>query len=264
MSASSSLAGRRVLVAGASTGLGAALVRLCSETGARVGAIARTQGPLEEVTRAAGAVAATADLGDPAGASDAVNRIATELGGLDALVITAGVMLHSLIGDGRSEDWEASYRSNVLGTLHVAHAALPHLRAAEQGDLVVVASTSADRVTAADYGVYASTKAAQARLTDALRIELAETAPNVRVTLVKPGFMNTPGLGKGTRNPAVKERIIALKERIGLAPELVAAEIRHVLELPPQVTMPEVTIMPTARSERVLERESLIPNAPVT
>ena len=45
----------------------------------------------------------------------------------------------------------------------------------------------------------------------------------------------------------MRERIVALKERIGLAPEVVAAEIRHLLELPPEVTVPEVTIVPTAR-----------------
>ena len=241
------LAGRRVLVAGASTGLGAALVAICAGAGAGVGAIARNREALEEVARSAGAVAAAADLRDPAAAADAVAHVAAALGGLDALVITAGVMLHSPIGDGRSQDWDEIYGANVLGTLHVAHAAIPHLREAECGDLVVVSSTSADRVTAADYGVYASTKAAQSRLAEALRIELADSAPNVRVTLVKPGFMNTPGLGKGTRNAEVRERIVALKERIGLAPEVVAAEIRHLLELPPEVTVPEVTIVPTAR-----------------
>lgn len=247
MAGSTALAGRRILVAGASTGLGAATVALCAKAGASVGAIARTQGTLEHVARSTGATAVAADLADPNAATDAVARIATELGGLDALVVTAGVMLHSPIGDGRADDWEASYRANVLGTLHVTAAAIPHLRATERGDLVVVASTAADRVTAADYGVYASTKAAQARLTEALRIELADSAPHIRVTLVKPGFMNTPGLGKGTRNPEVKQRITALKERIGLAPELVAAEIRHVLELPQEVTMTELTIVPTAR-----------------
>jgi NADP-dependent 3-hydroxy acid dehydrogenase YdfG len=242
------LVGRRVLVAGASTGLGAALVGICAGAGAAVGAIARASDALDEVARSTGAIAAPADLRDPAGAADAVARVAAALRGLDALVITAGVMLHSAIGDGRTDDWDEIYSANVLGTLHVAHAALPHLREAECGDLVIVSSTSADRVTAADYGVYASTKAAQSRIAEALRVELAASAPNVRVTLVKPGFMNTPGLGKGTRNPEVRERIVALKERIGLPPVVVAAEIRHLLELPPEVTVPEVTIVPTARA----------------
>jgi NADP-dependent 3-hydroxy acid dehydrogenase YdfG len=242
------LEGRRVLVAGASTGLGAAVVAICAGAGAAVGAIARASEALEQVARSAGAAAAPADLRNPAEASDAVAQVAAALGGIDAVVITAGVMLHSPIGDGRTEDWDEIYGANVLGTLHVAHAALPHLRKAVHGDLMIVSSTSADRVTAADYGVYASTKAAQSRIADALRLELAASAPNVRVTLVKPGFMNTPGLGKGTRNPEVRERIVALKERIGLRPGLVATEIRHLLELPSEVTVAEVTIVPTARA----------------
>jgi NADP-dependent 3-hydroxy acid dehydrogenase YdfG len=120
------------------------------------------------------------------------------------------------------------------------------LRAAKRADLVMVASTASDRVTGPDYGVYAATKAAQARIADGLRLELAD-APNVKITLVKPGFMNTPGLGKGTRDPEVRRRIVALKEEIGLPPELVAAEIQHLLELPLEVSIPELTIVPQPR-----------------
>ena len=246
MSGQPRLAGRRVLIAGGRPDSAQRWSERAPRPAPKFGAIARTREKLEDVTRPAGALATVADLGDPAAATDAVTRIADAFGGLDALVVTAGVMLHSPIGDGRNDDWAQIYRANVLATLHVVHAALPHLRASELADLVIVSSTAADRVTAADYGVYASTKAAQARLADALRVELADATPKVRVTLVKPGFMNTPGLGQGTRNPEVRERIIALKERIGLAPRLVANEIRHLLELPPEVTVPELTIVPTA------------------
>ena len=135
-----------------------------------------------------------ADVGDAEAAQGAVAEAAERLGGLDVLVNNAGLMLHSPVGAGFVEDWDRSYRANVLGMLHVTHAALPHLRASADADLVVVASTATDRVTAPDFGVYASTKAAQGRLTEGLRLELAD-APHVRVTLVKPGFMNTPGLG---------------------------------------------------------------------
>lgn len=243
---SGSLAGRRILVTGGSTGLGAALAIACSRDGARVGVVARSAERLEDVAHAAGAVALPADIGDPEAAAAAVTEIAARLGGLDALVNNAGVMLHSPVGAGLTEDWDTIFRINVLGMLHVTHAALPHLRSAARADLVVVASTAADRVTAADYGVYAATKAAQARLTDALRLELAD-APHVRVALVKPGFMNTPGLGPGTRDPQLQEQVLALKQRIGLSPETVAAEIRHLLALPPEVTLAEITILPTAR-----------------
>lgn len=240
------LHGRRILVTGGSTGLGAALAVACRRAGASVGILARSAERLGAVADATGAVGVAADVGDPDAASRAVEEIAARLGGLDGLVNNAGVMLHSPVGAGYARDWEEILRINVLGTLHVTHAALPHLRAAADADLMTIASTASDRVTAADFGVYAATKAAQARLVDGLRLELAD-APHVRVSLVKPGFMNTPGLGIGTRDPALQQSIVGLKERIGLAPEVVAEQVRHLLALPWEVTVPEITIVPSAR-----------------
>ena len=155
-------------------------------------------------------------------------------------------MLHSLVGDGLEDDWEAIVRVNILGMLHVTSAALPHLRAAALADLVVIASLASDRVAAPDYGVYSATKAAQLRLTEGLRLELAEDR-GIRISLVKPGFMNTPGIGTGTRDPERRRQVLDLKERIGLLPDVVAEQIRHLLALPPEVTVPELMIVPTAR-----------------
>jgi NADP-dependent 3-hydroxy acid dehydrogenase YdfG len=243
---SARLTGRRIVITGGSSGLGAALAHACAGAGARVGVIGRDGARLDGVAASAGAVAARADLGDEPAAAAAVATLAERLGGIDTLVNNAGVMLHSPVGAGLAEDWEASFRSNVVGMLNVVHAALPHLRAAPAADLVVVASTSADRVTAADFSVYAATKAAQMRLTDGLRLELAD-APQVRISLVKPGFMNTPGIGPGTRDAELQQTVMTMKTRIGLPPDLVAAEICHLLALPPAMTIPELTIAPTAR-----------------
>lgn len=240
------LAGRRILVTGGSTGLGAALAAACRREGAAVGIVARSADRLAVVAEATGAVGVAVDVGDADAAARAVAEIAERLGGLDGLVNNAGVMLHSPVGAGYTDDWQEIFRINVLGMLHVTHAALPHLRAASDADLMCIASTASDRVTAADFGVYAATKAAQARLVDGLRLELAD-APHVRVSLVKPGFMNTPGLGIGTRSPELQQSIVGLKERIGLPPEAVAEQVRHLLALPWEVTIPEITIVPSAR-----------------
>lgn len=247
MTAGATLAGRRILITGGSTGLGAALAAACVREGAGVGIVARGVDRLQAVAEATGAVAVAADVGEHAAAARAVAELAERLGGLDGLVNNAGVMLHSPVGAGHVDDWHEIMRVNVLGTLHVTHAALPHLRAAEHADLMTIASTSADKVTAPDFGVYAATKASQARIVDGLRLELAD-APHIRISLVKPGFMNTPGLGTGTRNPELQQSIVGLKERIGLPPETVAEQVRHLLALPWAVTVPEITIVPTART----------------
>ncbi len=243
----SGLAGRRLLITGGSTGLGAALATACAGAGAAVAIVARRVERLQPVAAATGAHAIVADIGNPAAAAAAVEEAVARLGGLDGLVNNAGVMLHSPVGAGYAGDWDEIFRVNVLGMLHVTHAALPHLRAATEGaDLMTIASTASDRVTAADFGVYSATKAAQARLVDGLRLEL-ENAPRVRVSLVKPGFMNTPGLGVGTRSPSLQQTIVELKERIGLPPDLVAAQIGHLLALPWEIAVPDITIVPTAR-----------------
>jgi len=240
------LQGRRILVSGGSSGLGAAIATACAEDGAAVAAIGRDRGKLDALAATTGVTPVVADVGDPAAARAAVESAAESLGGLDGLVVNAGLMLHSLVADGLDEDWDAIVRVNILGMLHVTSAALPHLRAASLADLCVIASLASDRVAAPDYSVYAATKAAQLRLTEGLRLELAEDR-GVRVSLVKPGFMNTEGIGTGTRDPERQKQVLELKQRIGLPPALVAEEIRHLLALPPEVTVPELMIVPTAR-----------------
>lgn len=240
------LAGRRILVSGGSSGLGAAIAVACVRDGAAVAAIGRDTGKLDALAATAGVTPIVADVADPAAARAAVEASAAALGGLDGLVVNAGLMLHSLIGDGLDEDWDAIVRVNILGMLHITSAAIPYLRDATLADLVVIASLASDRVAAPDYSVYAATKAAQLRLTEGLRLELAEDR-GIRISLVKPGFMNTAGIGTGTRDPERQKQVLELKERIGLPPEVVAEEIRHLLALPPEVTVPELTIVPTAR-----------------
>jgi NADP-dependent 3-hydroxy acid dehydrogenase YdfG len=60
--------------------------------------------------------------------------------------------------------------------------------------------------------------------------------------------MNTPGLGTGTRDPELQARVLEQKQAIGLPPERVAAVVRQLLELPAEVSVPEITIVPTPRA----------------
>ena len=175
------LAGRRILVSGGSSGLGAAIAVACARDGAAVAVIGRDSHKLDELAAASGVTPVVADIADPAAARAAVESATAALGGLDGLVNNAGLMLHSLIGDGLDEDWDAIVRVNILGMLHITSAAIPYLRAATLADLVVIASLASDRVAAPDYSVYSATKAAQLRLTEGLRLELAEDRGDPRL-----------------------------------------------------------------------------------
>ena len=136
-----------MLVTGGSTGLGAAMAAAFAAAGGRVAILARSRDKLERVAETTGAFPFAVDVGDGAAVNHAVAAAVNELGGLDGLVLNAGVMLHSAIAAGRAEDWEQSFRVNVLGTLNVVSTVLPHLRSAARADLVVIASVAADRVT---------------------------------------------------------------------------------------------------------------------
>ena len=238
------LSGRRILVTGGSAGLGAAIVRACAEAGAQVGCLGRDADRLAEVCRATGATGVTADVTDPAAVRAAVDTVADTRGGLDGLVNCAGLMLHSRISAGRTDEWAQMVNVNLLGVLHAVIAVLPYLRAAGFGDIVNISSTAADGVAVADFTLYAATKAALQRVTEGLRLELA--GEGIRVAEVTPGFVKTGGFGPGIRDPQLRARMTAVKEEIGLSPELVADQVRHLLALPRQATINDLVIVPSA------------------
>jgi NADP-dependent 3-hydroxy acid dehydrogenase YdfG len=172
--------------------------------------------------------------------------VAARLGGVDAIVNAAGLMLHSPISAGATDDWARMVQVNILGTMHVTQAAIPYLRDAPVADIMLISSTSQDSVTIADFAMYSATKAALPRLAEALRMELAD-APHIRVTIVKPGYILTDALGPGIRDEAVRRATEEVKKRIGMSPDTVAGELVHLLGLPGEITVREITLAPTAR-----------------
>jgi NADP-dependent 3-hydroxy acid dehydrogenase YdfG len=236
------LAGRYVLISGGTSGLGRALVSACIAAGARVGVLGRRAELLEEIAAETGAVVATCDVADRDATDAAVARVAEALGGLDALVNTAGVMMHSRISDGHTEDWRQMLEVNMMGTMHATRAALPFLRAASLGDVLVVSSVAADRVAAPEFAMYSATKAGLARLAEGVRAELRD-APHVRVTLVKPGYIDTEAVTAHIRDEQVRGETAARASELGMAPAMLAEELVHVLALPRELNVIELAIV---------------------
>lgn len=239
------LDGRRVLVTGASSGIGDATVRACAEAGAQVAALARRRARVEALAAEIGGAAVTADVADEAQARAGVEEAAQKLGGLDAVVNNAGVMRLGGLAEGRSKDWKAMLDVNVFGLLVVSQAALPHLQAAGGGDMVNVSSMSGRRVPNAAAGVYAATKHAVHALSDALRRELH--AAGIRVTIVSPGIVDTD-IAEGGTDEQARRRIEQLQAELGLTPTDVARQVVRILAEPPHVTLHEVALLPTAQA----------------
>lgn len=235
--------GRRVLITGGGSGIGAALAEACVNGGARVGIIGRDKGRLARVADRTGAATAAADITIRAQVEAAVASIATELDGIDALVNNAGAMLHSRISAGLAEDWEQMLDVNVLGLLHVTYATLEHLRAARYADIVNLSSIAADRVSLPDFAIYAATKASVARISEALRSDIGKDR-DIRVAVIKPGTTRTDGFGPGVRDARLREQVETTKLKSGMEPSELAAQICHVIAAPRSVCIEEMVVMP--------------------
>ena len=233
---------RRVLITGASSGIGAATARTLAQAGAHVALLARRGDRLDRLAAELDAVPVVADLSEPEQIAPAVDRAAERLGGLDALVNNAGTFLLGMVGDGSLQSWRTMLDVNVMGLLAVTRAAIPHLRSSSGPSraIVNVSSMGGRRVAQPAQGVYAGTKHAVHAISDGLRAELH--ADRIAVTVIAPGFVHT-NLGAGIEDPAVRENMRRGQCEQGLRPEDVAAQIAHVLAAPPEVSLVEVALI---------------------
>ncbi len=198
-SLSRSVAGRRVLVTGAGSGMGRATAQLFADEGARVAVVDRVGAAVAEVVgeiRGAhgdgSAIGIVADLSLPADIHRIVAETIAALGGIDIVVNNAGVsMLASLFQEeaGFEDGWAATLDVNLTAYVRLVRAALPSLREAPGGGRVVnIASTEAIVATPGISG-YSATKAGVTGLTRSMAVELASVG--VTVNCVCPGPVRT-------------------------------------------------------------------------
>jgi NADP-dependent 3-hydroxy acid dehydrogenase YdfG len=234
------LTGRRVLVTGASSGIGAATARAVAAAGGRVALLARRAEPLAALATELGGVAVPTDVTDADGVvRTAIDRAAEELGGLDGVVNAAGLVRPGAVADGDPDGWRAMFDVNVLGLLQVSQAAIPHLRAAGRGDVVNLSSMSGRRVGSTEMAVYAASKAAVHTISEGLRRELRPDG--IRVAVVAPGLVDTP-IFEGM-DDRTSQRLRAATAEKGLPVDTVADAIVRVLAAPPELVHVEVALL---------------------
>jgi NAD(P)-dependent dehydrogenase (short-subunit alcohol dehydrogenase family) len=184
-----------VVVAGASSGIGRLAARRFAERGARVVVSARDSEGLEslvnEIRQQGGqAEAMVADVTKPDDMQALAERAVAAYGGLDTWAHVAGVSLYSEVRETTPEEFRQVVEVNLLGVVHGALAALPHLR--DRGGAFIVVSSVEGVVSLPLQAAYAASKHGVVGFLNALRAELkAERAP-VSVTNIMPATMNTP------------------------------------------------------------------------
>jgi NAD(P)-dependent dehydrogenase (short-subunit alcohol dehydrogenase family) len=187
-------ADRKVVVTGASSGIGYDVALAFSERGAKVALLARRKellGELAQKIAKGGGVGVpiACDVTDRKQVRGAIEEAKRALGGIDILVNSAGILLPAKFEEMDPRDLEKMLDVNLLGTVHTMQAVLPLMRKAGRGNIVNIASL-AGRRGMSPLGGYCATKFAVTGLSEAVRTELFGSG--VTVSLVMPGLVDTP------------------------------------------------------------------------
>jgi NADP-dependent 3-hydroxy acid dehydrogenase YdfG len=226
------------LITGAGSGIGAALVAALHERGDALVLLARSNERADDLEATyPGATTLVADLADPTGLERAL--AAEELpDSLDSVIHVAGAVDLAPVAELDLAAWQRQLDVNLTAPALVTRAALPALRVAR--GLVVFVNSGAGLSAHADWSAYAASKFGLRALADALRGE--EKPHGVRVTTVFPGRTAT----------AMQEKVHDQEGRdydasAWIDPRTVAATILHVLDLPRDATIAEVSVHPAPR-----------------
>jgi NADP-dependent 3-hydroxy acid dehydrogenase YdfG len=244
------LAGRRILVTGASSGIGAAICRSIVGCGGSVAMLARRKDRLDELGEELGdrAVGVRADVTDTEALEAAIDEAARRLGGLDGVVAVAGRTMAGSIAGGTPERWREILDLNLIGPLATVRGAVAHFPPSGRRDVVLIGSTGSITPMAGT-GIYSASKRGLRAAFDALRLELA--AAGLNVSLVMPGMFETEGLsleGIVIDGDVPDSGVPLFVEGSGPAPPgPLADSVTFMLGLPDGVCINELVVRPTGQ-----------------
>jgi short-subunit dehydrogenase len=180
------LRGKRVLITGASRGIGEALARRFAAVGANVALVARSADAIEKLAADLGGTAHPADLADPVQVATLINHVEDEAGPVDVLVNNAGIAPTSgAVQDWTREELEQIYRVNLVSPAELCRQAIPRMVRRGGGHIVNVSSLAGTAVFPGLTG-YSSTKAGLTQFTAGLRADLKKLPIGTTVVELGP------------------------------------------------------------------------------
>lgn len=189
------LAGKRVLITGASSGVGVAAAVAFARAGAEVCLLSRRREGLEVAAQGVRALGATAhvvpaDVSDREALESAVAEAVGLMGGLDVLVSNHAAMVFGPFDRVSPEDFERAIDITFMGAVNAIRSALPHLE--RSGGCIVVTGSIMTKVPLPTFASYAASKHALRGFVGSLRIELRGRRSPVSISMVHPGAIDTP------------------------------------------------------------------------
>jgi len=236
------LKNQKVLVVGASSGIGREIVRLFARQGAQVVAAARRLGRLQELQQelASEGMPISFFEADASKVED-MERLGREalskLGTVDILVYASGTNTPDrALTRLNNEIWDSLIEVNLNGAYYITRVLLPHMRDAKAGHLIYIASISG-LVPDVSGAAYQASKRGLVGFAHAIRVEEKENG--IRTCVVCPGLVDTELIDKRPIKPPAETMSKALKA------EDVAELVLSIAKMPPHVVVPEIQILPT-------------------
>lgn len=243
----SDIAGKTVVITGASSGIGQAVAVRLAASGAAVVLGARRRDRLDQLVAEIEAQGGTASamVADVTRREDMAALVAhavDRFGKIDVLINNAGVMPISRLDVLDIDGWDRTIDTNIKGVLYAIAAALPLMKAQRSGHIISLSSVAGHRVNAGA-AVYAATKHAVRVISESLRQEV--TRDGIRVTIISPGATETELFDKIT-DPATQERL-AGAAAMALPADTVARALAYAIGEPADVDINEILIRPQAQ-----------------
>jgi NAD(P)-dependent dehydrogenase (short-subunit alcohol dehydrogenase family) len=200
--------GQRVLITGASSGLGASLAEGLARRGAVVGLCARRADRLDEVLATVqqwspDSRSWTIDLGDIDALDEFATRVVDDLGGLDVLVNNAGIPKRRWAWEHRPDEVADVLRVDLHSPIRLTQALLPALEASA-GHVVFIGSVAA-RLGPPAEAVYSAAKAGITAYAEGLRVDLGVAGSPIGVHVVQPGVLDTDLFAVPDNDPSISD-----------------------------------------------------------
>ncbi len=186
---SSMLKNKVALITGGGTGIGAAIAKRFTISGAKVAVTGRRLKPLKEIANKINGMALQADVRDSNAMSQAIQSVVNQWGGLDIVVANAGVIAEGDVASFRDEDWQTTMDINLTGVTRTLHAALPTLAAGSKSAIVIISSV-AGLMGVPRGAAYCASKAGVIGLTRSMAVDIGPKG--IRVNALCPGWVRTP------------------------------------------------------------------------
>lgn len=240
------IAGKVVVITGASSGLGEATARRLSASGAIVALGARRQERIHalaaELNHAgAKALAVATDVTRFDDVKRLVDQTVKTFGRVDAIINNAGLMPHSPLERVKIDDWNRTIDVNIKGVLYGIGAALPYMKEQESGHIINVSSVAGHKVRPGS-AVYAATKSAVIMLSEGLRQEVKPYG--IRTTVISPGAVATE-LPASVTEPDVAANIRSFYDDYAIPADSFARVVEFAMAQPDDVDVNEILFRPT-------------------